>query len=269
LNSVARRRANPSNVRQPFTEAPVTDQTDRVVKPLFLADWRNAIFIHFSIAPYLLQPFVPLDLDLHDNRAFVSLVAFTQQHLRPSRGGRIAELLARPLASHEFLNLRTYVRHGDARGIYFLSEWIPNRLAAFIGPRTYGLPYRLGKLSYAFDLQHGTFDATVESGGAMKFRGSIEPGSLWQPARANSLDAFLLERYRAFTSRRGSVRRFEVAHDPWLLKRLSVHIPDMSLVLEVAPWFGHLQIERAHVSPRVQNVRISGPRIVKPSIFSA
>lgn len=58
-------------------------KTDRVgLQPLFRADWQNAAFIHFTIRPDLLQPFVPLKLDLRENTAFVSLVAFTQRDLR-------------------------------------------------------------------------------------------------------------------------------------------------------------------------------------------
>jgi len=37
----------------------------------------------------------------------------------------------------------------DTRGIFFIAEWIPNRLAVLIGPRMYGLPYRLGRLNQA------------------------------------------------------------------------------------------------------------------------
>src|SRR5206468_10058327 len=88
-------------------------------------------------------------LDLHGGDAFVSLVAFTQMRLRPARGGRIAEILVTPLAEHAFLNLRTYVRVEDEQAIYFLADWIPNRLAALVGPRTIGQPYRLGRLTYS------------------------------------------------------------------------------------------------------------------------
>src|SRR5580765_4040210 len=115
---------------------------------VFVADWIDALFVHFAVEPGVLQPLVPLELDCLDGRAYVSLVAFTQRKLRPTVGGALAAWLATPLASHEFLNIRTYVRHGDTRGIFFLAEWIPNRLAALIGPRTYGLPYRLGRLRY-------------------------------------------------------------------------------------------------------------------------
>src|SRR4051812_9887848 len=117
---------------------------------LFVADWLDAIFIHFAVDPSALASQVPpqLELDVRDGCAYVSVVAFTQRNLRPTVGGALAAWLATPLATHEFLNVRTYVRHGNTRGILFLAEWIPNRLAALIGPRTYGLPYRLGQLCY-------------------------------------------------------------------------------------------------------------------------
>ena len=53
---------------------------------------------------------VPFPLDLHEGRAFVSLVAFTMRDLAPRRGGRWTSWLLRPIATHEFLNVRTYVR---------------------------------------------------------------------------------------------------------------------------------------------------------------
>src|SRR5690242_12351895 len=117
-------------------------------KSLFIADWLDAAFVHFRIDPAILQPMIPLPVDCFEGAAYVSIVAFTQRNLRPTIGGTLAAWLATPLATHEFLNVRTYVRHGGARGIYFLAEWIPNRLACLIGPRTYGLPYRMGKLDY-------------------------------------------------------------------------------------------------------------------------
>src|SRR2546423_7152786 len=115
---------------------------------LLLADWVEAVFLHFRVSPHRLQPLIPLELELFEGDGFVSLVAFTQRRLRPSFGGKVAAWLSGPLASHEFFNVRTYVRHGDDRGIFFLAEWIPNRVAVLIGPQTYGLPYRLGRLQY-------------------------------------------------------------------------------------------------------------------------
>src|SRR5437899_1103974 len=93
------------------------------LRPLFRADWREVLFVHFRVDPAVLRPLVPLELDLYEGRAYVSLVAFTQARLRPTWGGAVTEWLSRPLANHGFLNVRTYVRGGRERGIYFLAEW--------------------------------------------------------------------------------------------------------------------------------------------------
>src|SRR5687768_2861383 len=203
------------------------------------ADWLDVIFVHFRISPERLARLVPLPLDLFDGDAYVSLVAFTQSRLRPTTGGRLGELLVAPLARHEFLNVRTYVRHGETRGIFFMTEWIPNRLAAFVGPRTYGLPYRLGRMDY-----RGRRREITAAGRRLVIRGvGASPIQLAAPAalpRSGSsrermgeapmprevLDEFLLERYTAFTHRNGVLRRFDVAHEPWPYRRAEVDVVD-------------------------------------------
>src|SRR5438309_10693535 len=84
----------------------------------------------------------------HKGRAYISLVAFTMRGMRPRLGGKITELLFKPIATHNFLNVRAYVRHGDEPGIFFLAEWLSNPLSVRLGPRTFGLPYRFGYLRY-------------------------------------------------------------------------------------------------------------------------
>ena len=197
------------------TSAPAVAARPRV-RPLFLADWTDAVFVHFRVPPAALRENVPLPLDLHDGDAIVSLVAFTQRRLRPSMGGRFAALLAAPLAAHPFLNVRTYVRHDGTAGIFFIAEWIPNRIAAFIGPRTYGLPYRLGRLRYGRTRDGGELvgQVTGSAGGAFQYRAALPHPPAVARATPGSFDEFLLERYTAFTHRRGVTRRFDVAHDP-------------------------------------------------------
>ena len=98
-------------------------------EPLFYATWDQAVFIHYEADPLALQRCVPFPLDLHNGRAFVSLVAFTLKRMRPRRGGRLTEWLLKPIATHEFLNVRTYVRVNGEPGIFFLAEWLSNRLS--------------------------------------------------------------------------------------------------------------------------------------------
>src|SRR5436190_11021509 len=117
-------------------------------EPLFVADWDRVLMIHYEVDKELLERCVPFALYLYHNRAFVSVVAFTLREMRPFRGGRLAAWLLKPIATHEFLNVRTYVRHQGETGIFFLAEWLSNRLSVSLGPHPFGLPYRYGKLKY-------------------------------------------------------------------------------------------------------------------------
>ncbi len=220
----------------------------RRMRPLFLADWLNVVFMHFRADAEKLQQIVPLPLDRFEGHAYISLVAFTQSRLRLAAGGSWIEPFTAPLARHEFLNVRTYVRHDGARGIYFLAEWIPNRLAVLIGPRLYGLPYRLGRLRYRNDLRFDVMGGRVRSGrGELVYSATPQTNDLRTSARG-SLDEFLVERYTAFTHRNAVTRRFDVAHDPWLTMPL-----DATVNLNA-------KIVAAHFSPGVHDVRISAPQ---------
>lgn len=230
------------------------------MRALFKADWVRPVFIHFRVSPERLGPLVPFELDRYDDDAYVSLVAFTQARLRPTYGGRVAEWLSAPLSEHPFLNLRTYVRVGAERGIFFIAEWIPNRLAELIGPAMYGLPYRLGNLRYEGDLKSGWVRGQVRSRGTgLKYRGTFSPLVDFAPARPATLDHFLLERYIAYTSRNGVHRRFDVNHAPWPMTRLNIELLDDSLLKTHAPWLNGASPCLSHVSPGTKDVSISPP----------
>ena len=226
-------------VRAPFRE-------------MFRADWREALFIHFRVDAARLQRTVPLKLDVRDGQAYVSLVAFTQARLRPAVGGRFSEWLSKPLASHGFLNVRTYVRRGEERGIYFLSEWIPNALAVLVGPRLYGLPYQWAELNYASD---GTGCLTREvacAEGRFSCTATVDTEAPYRPSEPGSEAAFLLERYTAFTFRRGVLRRFRIRHQPWQQQAARVAMGARGLV---EAWAGGKPCA-AHFSQGAEDVAI-------------
>ncbi len=236
--------------------------TGKPFRAMFKADWVEAVFIHYAVAPEALRPYVPFELDTFEGLAYVSLVAFTQRRLRPTIGGRLAEVLSKPLACHEFLNVRTYVREGDERGIHFLAEWIPNRLAALIGPPMYGLPYRVGRLNYAHDPDAGTLRGAVAArGGRVEFEGMIDAPGNFHPAPPGMLDAFLVERYAAWTYRLGVARRFRIRHGPWLQCRARVAVCRADLLAGLCGgMFTRAVPALAHFSPGAFDVKISPPR---------
>ena len=220
----------------------ITNTRDAPFRPVFRADWVDAVFIHYRIDPAVLQPHVPFELDLYGGYAYVTLVAFTQRNLRPTVGGRLAEALSRPVGCHPFLNVRSYVRHRGEAGIYFIAEWIPNRLSALIAPPLYGLPFRLGRLSYMKD-QRGGIHGSVRAHGAPREAGTLRFDARPLSAElhpARGLDAFLIERYTAYTGTpqaHGPLRRFRIAHAPWPQTRAAVTLIESTLPHLAGPWW--------------------------------
>jgi len=219
--------------------------------PLFHAGWERSVFIHYEVDPRALQPQVPFPLDTRGGKAYVSLVAFTLTRIRFALGGP-------GLATHGFLNVRTYI---PGNGIYFLAEWLPHPLCVFLGPRPYGLPFRLGTLTYDHRHESGRLQGRVDSrDGALDFHAPIDPAARFRPCDRGSLDEFLLERYTAFTERRGRERLFRVWHEPWPQVPIDLTAPDESLVKSTGPWFASARRIGANYSPGFKTVWMGRPR---------
>jgi uncharacterized protein YqjF (DUF2071 family) len=220
-------------------------------EPLFLAAWDRAVFVHYEADPSLLQRQVPFELDLRDGRAFVSVVAFTLLRMRLRIGGRLGEWLLKPIASHEFLNVRTYVRHDGEPGIFFLAEWLSNPLSVRLGPRTFGLPYRFGHLRYRHIHEGGEILGSVTANeGRLGYRGAIS-AVRFDPSDAESLTEFLLERYTAFTCQGRRRRLFRVWHPPWSQTPIEIEITADNLLSSTGQWWSSAECVGANYSPGV------------------
>ncbi len=218
-------------------------------EPLFLARWDRAVFIHYEAQPESLQQCVPFQLDLRNGRAFVSIVAFTLVRMRPRIGGWVGELLLKPIGTHGFLNIRTYVHHNGESGIYFLGEWLSNRISVFLGPRTFGLPYRFGKINYEHDHEHGRLLASVwAKEGRFRYRATVENN--FEICEANSITEFLIERHTAFTQDRYGRRRFfRVWHEPWKQVSINIDVTADELIDSTGDWWQGARCIGADYSP--------------------
>jgi uncharacterized protein YqjF (DUF2071 family) len=279
-----------STSKQPGTASAVARARFESAKgePLLLSDWNRALFIHFRVDAAALQREVPFRLDLHHGEAYVSLVAFTMRRLRPRRGGQLTEWFFKPIATHPLLNLRTYVRHCGESGIYFLAEWIPNRLSAFLGPRTFGLPYRVGRLDYRHVPEKGCLTGRVQSLNARAKAGLISDSTeqhpnaplefayraeciqepvhenqsalSFRPCAAHSLDEFLLERYVAFTQYNAKRRFFQVWHSAWPQRPVRIKVLADSLLRGATPFLSTAELIGGNYSPGVEKVWMGRPR---------
>jgi uncharacterized protein YqjF (DUF2071 family) len=233
--------------------------------PLFIADWDNVLMIHFAVDAKPLQRDILFELDMREGRAFVTLVAFTMREMRLAFGGRLTSWVFRPMATHDFLNVRTYVRMGSDAGIHFLAEWVSNRLAVALGPRSFSLPYRHGIISYHNDWSAGELCGRVEdagTGAAFAYQADLEVGAPLSECDPGSLDQWLMERYSAYNSACARKRFFHVWHEPWLQCQARVEMTDASLLESNWEWFRDAEFVGANYSPCVHGVWLGRPHCV-------
>lgn len=236
-------------------------------EPLFMADWLNVVMIHLELEPHALQAVTPFELDLWKGNAFVTLVAFSLRGMHPRFGGPTGRLLCKPLATHEFLNVRTYVRQDGETGIHFLGEWLNNRLAVLLGPRVFGLPYHFGRVEYENVWGRGALRGRVadaRNGAALEYRADQGSGAqAFAPCAAGSLDEWLMERYTAFNAAGGRRRFFRVWHEPWRQAPVHIDLIDRGLLTCNWPFFSCARVTGANWSPGARAVWMGRPHAVK------
>jgi uncharacterized protein YqjF (DUF2071 family) len=216
-------------------------------EPLFYAGWNNALFIHYETDPEILQRCIPYPLDLFHGRAFVSLVAFRLRAMRPRFGGRLGTLLVRPIATHNFLNVRTYVRYRGEPAIFFMREWLNSRLSVLLGPSTFGLPYHFAKIDYRNDGLRGSIHAR---NGSLIYEAKLSE-STFATCEPESLTEFLLERYTAFTQPGRRKRFFRIWHEPWEQVSTEVEITAGDLIGASGDWYRNARLIDANYSTGV------------------
>jgi len=233
-------------------------------EPLFIADWERALMIHYEVEPHVLQSQVPFKLDLMEGRAFISAVAFTMRGMRPRLGGKIAGWLLKPISTHEFLNVRTYVRHRNEPGIYFLAEWLSNRMSTLLGPGLFGLPYRYAELNYNHCCETGVLKGKVlvrDHSIGFEYHASIasRTEAAFMQCEEGSLEEWLMERYTAFTKLHGSALFFRVWHTPWMQTAARIRITDQSLLNEHWPFLKEAQLTGANFCASLRDVWMGWP----------
>jgi uncharacterized protein YqjF (DUF2071 family) len=239
----------------------------RNARPLLIADWDSVVMLHLEVPKAKLQETIPFTLDTFEDRAFVTLVAFTIRRMRPVFGGGLTGFLFRPISTHAFLNVRTYVRHHDEIGIHFLAEWLPNRISVQLGPGTFCLPYHHGRHQYDHRPESGRFSGEVRdvtNNRSLTYEGRYRDEGPAFITQRGTLDGFLCERYVAFNAIKRRRRKFHVWHNPWRMRRLKADLKECSLLTDRWPWLAEAPITLAHFSEGLKDVGMSRPLRLKP-----
>lgn len=179
--------------------------------------WRRLLFLHWAVPVGELRRLVPasFELDLHDGVAYVGIVPFVMEGVRPA--------LAPPAAALDFLetNLRTYVVKDGVPGVYFFSLEAASRLAVAVAQLLFALPYHYAEMRLEGGPEATRYRSRRARTGAL-FDVHYAVGEALGPSLLGTLEHFLIERYWLFTEREGQPFKGQVHHAAYPVHRASV-----------------------------------------------
>jgi uncharacterized protein YqjF (DUF2071 family) len=191
--------------------------------------WRDLLFLHWPIEADAVQATLPpgLMVDTWDGQAWLGVVPFRMRAIRP-RG-------CPPLPHVSYFleaNVRTYVRDAQGRpGVWFYSLDANRRLAVWAARRFFSLPYFFARMA-ATKRADGAWDYRVARGTSTESRFVYAGAGNPAPAAPDSLEHFLVERYRLY-SWRGAQRGLwtgEVEHVPYPCEQVQLGDADARLI---------------------------------------
>ena len=217
------------HVRSAGRQARLLDHTEHRPWPLPAGRWllgetlEDVLFAHWRVAPDVLHPRVPddVELDVRDGTAWVGIVAMRVTALR-ARG-----LLPVPgTSSFLQLNVRTYVRGRDGKpGVWFLSLDASSRLAVEGARRRFGLPFFHARMSLDETGDWSDVECARIGERGRVFSGRYRAAGKESVSAPGSLEEFLFERYCLYaTDRAGRLHRGEIHLEPWSVRRAEAEI---------------------------------------------
>ena len=196
--------------------------------------WDNLLFLHWPVLPAAIAPLLPpgIELDTFAGDAFVALVPF---RMEATRFAGIPNLPG--LASFYECNVRTYVKVGPLKGVWFFSLDAQTILPVLGGRWLWNLNYIHSGFAGRRDGERIDY-AVHRDTGAWPLRSVARPTQsplsaatriVWSPGPAlpatqpSTLEHFLTERYYLTTFQRGRVKVGRIHHRPWPLRSATVH----------------------------------------------
>jgi len=186
--------------------------------------WSDLAFLHWRVPIERLRPLVPeaLTIDTFDGQAYVGVVPFRMEATRWRWAPPVPTATVFPET-----NVRTYVRHGDRAGVWFISLDAASRLAVWGARAMLNLPYFHASMTLERD-GGATVAASARSGGVGgvgAFEATYRGVGDTFTADPGTIDHWLAERYCLFGQHRGGAAYWmDVHHPPWPLRRGEVEI---------------------------------------------
>jgi len=188
-----------------------------LLPPLMYQSWQKLLFVHWTLQPESLRPFVPsqLQLDTFEGKAWIALTPFIVRNFR------LSFLPPLPfLSNYVELNVRTYVHRDGVPGVWFFSLDADSRLAVIAARASFHLPYHDAEMSLREDgnVIHYSSMRRHASAPAPTFRASWKVEGPAVEAAPGSLEFFLVERYCLYAAEGRLLYRSRIFHHPWKLQ---------------------------------------------------
>lgn len=187
----------------------------------YYQEWNNALFLHYRVSAAVLEALIPkgLELDLFEGDAWVSVVAFKMEKIRP----RMLPSLS--LISDFFeINVRTYVIKDNKPGVYFLNIEAQKMLSVYISRNISGLPYEKANINNSTSDELTVFRSSNVLKN-FKLEASFRVGDIL--SQKNYLDSWLTERYCLYLDRGLNLFRYEIHHDEWEVREVDLKLLDI------------------------------------------
>lgn len=179
----------------------------------YYQEWNKAIFIHYQVNLDELKKWVPeeLEIDLFDDKPWISVVAFTMEKIRPRNLPSFP-----PISNFHEINIRTYIKSNTKTGVYFLSIEGGKKLSCKIAKGISELPYRFSEIKRTqqkYQSVNNEFNDKL----------NIEFTHGKKVSEKTELDKWLTERYALFHDTDNSINEFEIHHPEWPLNEINLH----------------------------------------------
>jgi uncharacterized protein YqjF (DUF2071 family) len=186
--------------------------------------WRDLLFLHWEYPVEAIQAMLPdgLFVDTFAGKAYLGVVPFFMHNIRPRF------LPAVPgISDFTELNLRTYVHdRAGVPGVWFYSLDANQWLAVQIARRFFHLPYEYAKMKSSRTHEGRVRYESLRVGARANGKTcafDYAPAAQMPQSAPDSLEFFLMERYRLYSQAPDGLRRGAVHHRPYPLTR--AHVP--------------------------------------------
>lgn len=186
-------------------------------RPAGYQRWRSLLFLHWRVPVEPLRQFVPaaLELDLWEGEAYVGVVPFAMEGIRPAW---YPEALALRFLE---TNVRTYVTCRGRPGVYFFSLDANSLLAVQAARVGWRLPYYHAAMQM-HDAGGAIAYSTRRRRCGARHEVRYQVGEMLGPSAPGTLEHFFLERYLLFVERKGRIEFGQVHHPPYPAQMASV-----------------------------------------------